>query len=312
VSVSEREKSYEWQVEDARAGQRVDKFVTAQGEWSRSLVQSWIAEKRVTVNARAVKANYRLQRGDRVALRVPPPEHLAVTPEEIPLDIVYEDADIVVVNKPRGMVVHPAPGHHTGTLVHALLAHCGNLSTINGVYRPGIVHRIDKDTSGLLVAAKNDSAHASLASQLSAHTVERSYTAIVHGDMGHERGTVDAPIGRNPNQRQEMAVVRKNGKRAVTHFVVREKFKGYTLVDCRLETGRTHQIRVHMAFIGHPLVGDPKYGPKKNRFSIQGQALHARTLGFTHPRTGEEMTFEAPLPQDMVDILNRLRRESGL
>lgn len=302
------EREVVWQVEEPHSGTRVDKFVTQQGDWSRSLVQSWLAAERVTVDGKKVRANYRVQPGEEVQLTLPPPEELSIQPESIPLDVVYEDADVIVVNKPRGMVVHPAPGHSSGTLVNALLAHCDDLSGINGVLRPGIVHRIDKDTSGLLMVAKNDRAHESLATQLTEHSVGRSYVAIVHGRVAHERGTIDAPIGRNPTQRQEMAVVRKNGKQAVTHFIVQEKFAAFTLVECRLETGRTHQIRVHMAYIGHPLIGDPKYGPKKRPFPIEGQALHARTLSFRHPRTGENMQFEVPLPEDMMNILAQLRQ----
>ncbi|WP_134684550.1 RluA family pseudouridine synthase [Brevibacillus migulae] len=298
---------FDWTVDAADAGERIDKFITLQGEeWSRSQIQAWIKEGRVSVGGETVKSNYKVSRDDEVTLRVPPPRELAIQPENIPLDILYEDADVVVVNKPRGLVVHPAPGHYTGTLVNALLHHCKDLSGINGVLRPGIVHRIDKDTSGLLVVAKNDRAHVGLAEQLKEHTVNRKYVAIVHGVIPHEMGTIDAPIGRDPKNRQQMAVVFENSKPAVTHFVVLERFKDYTLVECKLETGRTHQIRVHMKYIEHPLAGDPKYGPKKT-LEIDGQALHAKTLGFTHPRTGEYLEFDAPLPQEMVSVLEWLR-----
>ena len=257
-----------------------------------------------------VKVNYRLKEGETVALSVPPVEEIHIEPEAIPLDIRYEDQDVIVVNKPRGMVVHPAPGNPRGTLVNALLAHCKDLSGIGGVIRPGIVHRIDKDTSGLIMAAKNDEAHQALAAQLKAHRVERVYTAVVHHEIPHDRGTVDAPIGRDPHHRQRMAVVHRTGKRAVTHFVVRERFRDATLIECRLETGRTHQIRVHMQYIGHPLIGDLVYGPKKCRYPIRGQALHARVLGFEHPRTGERIRLEAELPLDMERLLAQLRAES--
>ncbi len=298
---------FDWTVDAADAGERIDKYITLQVEdWSRSQVQAWIKEGRVSVDGEPVKSNYKVSLDDEVTLRVPPPRELAIQPEAIPLDIVYEDADVVVVNKPRGLVVHPAPGHYTGTLVNALLHHCKDLSGINGVLRPGIVHRIDKDTSGLLVIAKNDRAHVGLAEQLKAHTVNRKYVAIVHGVIPHEMGTIDAPIGRDPKNRQQMAVVFENSKPAVTHFIVLERFKDYTLVECKLETGRTHQIRVHMKYIEHPLAGDPKYGPKKT-LELDGQALHAKTLGFHHPRTGEYMEFEAPLPKEMVDVLEWLR-----
>lgn len=229
-----------------------------------------------------------------------------IEPEDLHLDIYYEDADVLVVNKPKGMVVHPSNGHFTGTLVNGLMYHCKDLSGINGVLRPGIVHRIDKDTSGLLMVAKNDYAHEKLAAQLGEKTVTRKYFALVHGNIPHEAGTIDAPIGRDPADRQRMAVV-DNGKDAVTHFRVLERFDRFTFIECRLETGRTHQIRVHMKYIGHPLAGDPKYGPKKT-IDFGGQALHAGVLGFRHPRTGETLTFEAPLPDDFAHLLNTLRR----
>ncbi len=300
---------YDWTVDPADAGERIDKYITLQSEdWSRSQVQAWVKEGRVTVNGEPVKNNYKVAADDEVTLRVPPPKELAIRPEPMDLDIVYEDSDVVVVNKPRGLVVHPAPGHYSGTLVNGLLYHCKDLSGINGVLRPGIVHRIDKDTSGLLMVAKNDKAHLGLAEQLKAHTVNRKYIALVHGVILHEMGTIDAPIGRDPKNRQQMAVVFENSKPAVTHFVVLERFKEYTLVELKLETGRTHQIRVHMKYIGYPLVGDPKYGPR-NTLDLDGQALHAKTLGFVHPRTGEYMEFEAPLPPDMVALISFLRQQ---
>ncbi|MGG4439467.1 RluA family pseudouridine synthase [Brevibacillus fortis] len=299
---------YDWTVEPADASERIDKFITLQNEeWSRSQVQAWVKEGRVTVNGEPIKNNYKLQAEDEVTLRVPPPKEMAIQAEEMSLEIVYEDSDVVVVNKPRGLVVHPAPGHYSGTLVNGLLAHCKDLSGINGVLRPGIVHRIDKDTSGLLMVAKNDKAHMGLAEQLKAHTVNRKYVAIVHGVIPHEMGTIEAPIGRDPKNRQQMAVVFENSKPAVTHFIVLERFKEYTLVELKLETGRTHQIRVHMKYIDYPLAGDPKYGPK-NTLELEGQALHAKTLGFIHPRTGEQLEFEAPMPKELLDVIEVLRQ----
>ncbi|MFO7262824.1 MAG: pseudouridine synthase [Bacillaceae bacterium G1] len=300
---------YSWEIEVEDAGERLDKFLANQlGDVSRSKVQQWIKDGRVTVNERPVKASYRLGVDDVVQVEVPEAVPLQVVPEPLPLSIVYEDADLLVIDKPRGMVVHPAPGHETGTLVNGLLYHCRDLSGINGVLRPGIVHRIDKDTSGLLMVAKHDAAHVHLAKQLAEHTVEREYVAIVHGKVSADRGTIDAPIGRDPTDRQRMAVVEKGGKRAVTHFVVEQRFANYTLLRLRLETGRTHQIRVHMKYIGHPVAGDPKYGPRRT-LPIAGQALHAAVLGFVHPRTHQWMRFEAPLPEDMRTLLRRLTAE---
>lgn len=297
---------YLWEIDAEEMGERVDKFLSRQlSDVSRSQIQQWIKAGHVTVNGASVKASYRLTAEDEVELVVPPLIRLQIAPEPIPLDIVYEDGDLLVVNKPRGMVVHPAPGNFSGTLVNALLHHCRDLSGINGVLRPGIVHRIDKDTSGLLVVAKHDQAHESLARQLAEHTVQREYLALVHGNMSVDRGTVDAPIGRDPANRQRMAVVAKGGKPAITHFVVERRFGAYTLLRLRLETGRTHQIRVHMKYIGHPLVGDPKYGPRRT-LAINGQALHAAVLGFVHPRTEEQLVFEAPLPADMQALLDAL------
>jgi len=300
-----------WIVPEDQAGSRIDRLLAEllEGEASRSQIQQWIRDGLVTVNGGTVKPNHRLAANDLIAAELAEPEAPDVKPEPIPLDIVYEDGDVIVVNKPRGMVVHPAPGHSSGTLVNALLNHCRDLSGINGVRRPGIVHRIDKDTSGLLMAAKNDQAHPPLPGQLQEHSVIRRYTAVVHGEVAHERGTVDAPIGRDPKDRKLFAVTDKNGKPAVTHFTVLERFRQFTLLELSLETGRTHQIRVHMKFIGHPLVGDPLYGPAKHRTRwIRGQALHAGVLGFRHPRTGEQMLFEAPLPEDMRRLIERMRQ----
>ncbi|MBR9671027.1 RluA family pseudouridine synthase [Bacillus cereus] len=287
--------------------ERIDKFVTGiNNEWSRTQVQQWIKDGVVTVNGKAVKGNYKVKEEDEITVTIPEPEELDIQPEDLNLEIYYEDADVLVVNKPRGMVVHPAPGHTSGTLVNGLMHHCTDLSGINGVMRPGIVHRIDKDTSGLLMVAKNDMAHESLVNQLVAKTVTRRYKAIVHGVIPHDKGTIDAPIARDKKERQSMTVD-ENGKNAVTHFQVLERFKDFTLVECRLETGRTHQIRVHMKYIGYPLAGDPKYGPKKT-LDMNGQALHAGILGFDHPRTGEYIQFEAPIPEVFEDALNILRK----
>ena len=287
--------------------ERIDKFVAGiNNEWSRTQVQQWIKDNVVTVNGKAVKGNYKVKEEDEITVTIPEPEELDIQPEDLNLEIYYEDADVLVVNKPRGMVVHPAPGHTSGTLVNGLMHHCTDLSGINGVMRPGIVHRIDKDTSGLLMVAKNDMAHESLVNQLVAKTVTRRYKAIVHGVIPHDKGTIDAPIARDKKERQSMTVD-ENGKNAVTHFQVLERFKDFTLVECRLETGRTHQIRVHMKYIGYPLAGDPKYGPKKT-LDMNGQALHAGILGFDHPRTGEYIQFEAPIPEVFEDTLNILRK----
>ncbi|MCP8616583.1 RluA family pseudouridine synthase [Salirhabdus salicampi] len=286
---------------------RIDKVLTELNpDYSRSQVQLWIKDGSVKVNDQQVKSNYKCQQGDQVTWSIPEPEELNVAAENIPIDIVYEDEDVVVVNKPRGMVVHPSAGHTSGTLVNALLYHCNDLSGINGVIRPGIVHRIDKDTSGLLMVAKNDHAHMSLAEQLSEKTVKRKYVAIVHGVLEHDVGTIDAPIGRDPKDRQKMGVV-GNGKDAVTHFKVIERFQDFTYVECELETGRTHQIRVHFQYISHPLVGDPKYGPRKT-LDLDGQALHAQTIGFSHPSTKEWMEYEAEAPDEFEAVLQFLRK----
>ena len=292
-------------------GQRLDVFVVERfPELSRSHVQKLIEQGNVLVDGSVRKANYKLRGGEAVQVTVPQAEPISVEPEDIPLDILYEDKDIIVVNKARGMVVHPASGVYSGTLVNALLYHCQDLSGINGEIRPGIVHRLDKDTSGVMVCAKNDTAHLDLAEQIRTKTAHRTYWAIVHGNIKEEAGIIKGDIGRHPTDRKKMAIVRENGKPAVTHFKVLERFGEYTLVECKLETGRTHQIRVHMTSIGHPLINDPKYGPKKSSpFAINGQALHSLQLTLTHPVTKEEMTFTAPLPTDMEKILTGLRNK---
>ncbi|MEN7365579.1 RluA family pseudouridine synthase [Bacillus safensis] len=297
-------------VSEEQTSERLDKFLsTTEPEWSRTQVQQWVKDGLIEVNGKQVKANYKVQAGDQIKVEIPDPEALDVEAEPMDLDIYYEDADVLVVNKPRGMVVHPAPGHVSGTLVNGLMAHCKDLSGINGVMRPGIVHRIDKDTSGLLMVAKNDMAHESLVNQLVAKTVTRKYTAVVHGIIQHDTGTIDAPIGRDKKDRQSMTVTKENAKQAVTHFDVIERFKDFTVVECRLETGRTHQIRVHMKYIGYPLAGDPKYGPRKT-VDFNGQLLHAGVLGFDHPRTGEYIEFTAPIPADMQAFIDSLRNNA--
>ncbi|WP_108669765.1 RluA family pseudouridine synthase [Peribacillus acanthi] len=294
-------------IEGQQAGDRLDKTLSSlNDEWSRTQIQIWIKDGHVKVNGAPIKSNYKASTGDKVVIEIPEPEALDVVPEEMNLDIYYEDSDVLVVNKPKGMVVHPAPGHTTGTLVNGLMAHCKDLSGINGVMRPGIVHRIDKDTSGLLMVAKNDLAHENLVQQLVDKTVKRKYKAIVHGNIPHDYGTIDAPIGRDKKDRQSMTVTEENSKNAVTHFQVLERFNDFTYVECQLETGRTHQIRVHMKYIGYPLAGDPKYGPRKT-LDLNGQALHAGILGFTHPRTKEFLEFEAPTPAYFEELLDKLR-----
>ncbi|MHB1549382.1 MAG: RluA family pseudouridine synthase [Acidimicrobiales bacterium] len=289
-------------------GERVDRYMAAVGAWSRASVQRLIAEGCVTVDGRAVRPSARLRVGQVICVTVPAPASIDVAPEDIPLDIRFEDDDLIVVNKPRGMVVHPSPGHARGTLVGALLGHIGGLSSIGGALRPGIVHRIDKDTSGLLVVAKTDLAHLSLSEQLREHTVTRVYEAIVHGNIGPDRGQIDAPIGRDPHKRQQMAVVPQgSGRAAVTHFQVLERLPDFSYVELRLETGRTHQIRVHMSYIGHPVAGDPLYATR-DPLRLGGQALHARTLGFTHPRTLAQLTFHSDPPDVFIHALAELRR----
>ena len=294
-------------------GERIDKFLDGRIEsLSRSYIQKLIKEKKILVNQLPVKANYKLTTGDTIILQIPDPEPLDIQPENIPLDILYEDDDILVVNKPKGMVVHPAPGHYSHTLVNAVLYHCGeNLSGINGVIRPGIVHRIDMNTTGVLVVCKNDFAHNSLAEQLKVHSITRVYYAIVFGNLREDEGTVHAPIGRHPTDRKKMSIHSKQGRDAITHYRVLERFGAYTFIECRLETGRTHQIRVHMASIGHPLLGDEVYGPARQPFSLEGQTLHAGVLGFIHPRTGEYVEFSAPLPAYFEELLEKLRKKAG-
>lgn len=309
--MSKRIQLFEWEYEEDEQ-LRVDKFLAMENDqgWTRSQIQTWIKEGYLEVNGKPIKPNYKLQKNDQILLKVPAPKELDIQPEPMDLDIVYEDADVLVVNKPKGMVVHPSLGHYTGTLVNGLLAHCQDLSGINGVLRPGIVHRLDKDTSGLLMVAKNDKAHLSLAEQLKAQTVTREYIALVHGQMKHMQGTIDAPIGRDPHYRQRMSVV-ATGKQALTHFKVVEHLAQYTLVRLQLKTGRTHQIRVHMKYIGHPLVGDPTYGPSKT-LAINGQALHAQKLGFIHPSTKQYLEFESAPPQEFMDLITNLRAKQHL
>lgn len=296
-------------IEEGNVGKRLDLFVSEnEVDMSRSFVQGIIEKQQVKVNGQIKKSNYKLRVGDQVQVELAEPVELQVEAEEIPLDIIYEDSDVIVINKPQDMVVHPAPGNYTGTLVNGLLHHCKDLSGINGVIRPGIVHRIDKDTSGVLVVAKNDKSHNSLAMQLKDHSMKRTYYAIVEGIVKEEEGTVRTNIGRHPVERVKMAVV-KEGKEAITNYKVLERFKSNTLVECRLETGRTHQIRVHMAHLHHPLIGDQVYGYKKQKFKLQGQALHAKNLGFIHPTTGEYMEFDSQLPEYFQDLLDKLRKE---
>lgn len=284
---------------------RLDVFVAEVADISRSRAAKLLENGNVTLNGNPVSKNTKLKSGNKVKIFIPDPENYDAKPEDIPLDIVFEDDDLLVVNKPKGMVVHPAAGNYSGTLVNALMFHCGeSLSGINGVMRPGIVHRIDKNTSGLLMVAKNDIAHNHLANQIKEHSFTREYEAIVYGNLKNERGTVDAPIARNPKERKQMAVV-SGGREAVTHYEVIERLNGFSHLKLRLETGRTHQIRVHMAYIGHPVAGDDVYGPKKVITSLSGQCLHAKRIGFVHPRTGEYIEFDSELPDYFKDFLKR-------
>lgn len=303
--------THEFKIEDTALDmQRIDKVLPLLNQdWSRSQIQDWIKEGQVEVNGKRVKSNYKVKLSDAIVVTEAEAVEADIQPENLNLDIYYEDEDVAIVYKPKGMVVHPSAGHYSGTLVNGLMYQIKDLSGINGEIRPGIVHRIDKDTSGLLMVAKNDVAHRNLVEQLMAKTVTRKYTALVHGHIPHEFGTIDAPIGRNPKDRQAMDVV-DNGKEAITHFNVIENFNKYTLVECQLETGRTHQIRVHMKYIGYPLVGDPKYGPKKT-MEIGGQALHAGLIGFTHPRTGEYIERTAPLPEEFEKLIEDIRRSEN-
>lgn len=294
-------------ITENEAGQRADVALAAMLELTRSNMQKLLDEGRAVKGTKVIKSNYKLKLGDEIIVTLPEPQPLDVQPENIPLDIIYEDEDVVVVNKARGMVVHPAAGNYSGTLVNALLYHCKNLSGINGVIRPGIVHRLDKDTSGIMICAKNDAAHVSLSEQIQSKTAQRTYLAVVRGNIKTDSGVIETQIARDKDDRKKMAVVKEGGRNAVTEYEVVERFGKYTIVKCKLKTGRTHQIRVHMEHLGYPLVGDPKYSPMKTPFSINGQALHSLTLAFDHPRTGERMEFEAKLPEDLHKVVTRLR-----
>lgn len=299
---------YEFLTGEESKDLRLDVFLKQNiEEISRTYIQKLIKDGYANVNGIVPKTNYKVNSGDKVCLNVPETEEPDIVAQEMPLDIVYEDDDVILINKPKGMVVHPAAGHYTGTLVNGLMHHCkDNLSGINGVLRPGIVHRIDMDTTGILIACKNDVAHQKISEQLKEHSITRRYRALVYGVIKEDEGVVDAPIGRHPIDRKKMAINPKNGKSAITHYRVLERFREYTYIECELETGRTHQIRVHMASLHHPLVGDQVYGPEKNYFHLQGQCLHAMVLGFVHPRTHEYMEFCADLPQYFSELLKKL------
>lgn len=297
-----------FEITEEQEDERIDRFLAQLQSLSRSYIQKMMKEEAVKVNGVPVKGSYRVKTDDQVEFMLPEAVEPDIAPEDIPLDILYEDRDVIVVNKPKGMVVHPAAGHYSGTLVNALLYHCGaELSGINGVLRPGIVHRIDRDTTGSVIACKNDAAHGSIAAQLKEHSVNRKYHAICHGVLKADEGTIDRPVGRHPSDRKKMAVNEKNGKQAVTHYRVLKRFKEYTYVECVLETGRTHQIRVHMASIGHPLLGDEVYSARKCPFHLQGQTLHAKILGFRHPDSGEYIETDAPLPDYFRHLLEILK-----
>lgn len=298
-------------VSEDLAGTRIDKYLSLACEnISRSYLQKLVKSETVLVNQRAVKSNYKVAAGDMIDLEIPEAVEPEIEPEQMDLDILYEDSDIIIINKPKGMVVHPAAGHYTGTLVNGLMDHCrDNLSGINGVLRPGIVHRIDMDTTGVLIVCKNDMAHNSIAAQLKEHSITRKYYAVVHGVIKEEDGTVDASIGRHPTDRKKMSINHKNGREAVTHYHVLKRYGQFTYVECQLETGRTHQIRVHMASIHHPLLGDQVYGPARCPFQLQGQTLHAGVLGIVHPRSGEYMEFTAPLPEYFQELLLKLEKQ---
>lgn len=291
------------------SGIRLDKFLVQNCDMTRSRIQGLIRDGLISVNGKGVKTGYSVETGDEICIQIPEEEPMHAVAQDLGLDIVYEDRDIIVVNKPQGMVVHPAAGHSDGTLVNALLHHCGDLSGINGVLRPGIVHRIDKDTSGLLVAAKNDAAYLGLTAQWKVHDIERRYHALLHGVIPEEKGIIDAPIGRHPRDRKKMAVEPRNGRNAVTHYQVLERlpFANCTYTEMTLETGRTHQIRVHMSHLGHPVVGDPVYGRRKEKYKLGGQILHAKVLGFKHPITGEPMRFDSELPDYFKELLEQMR-----
>lgn len=307
-----QQNSYTFFIDEENQSTRIDSVLSLLlPDTSRSFIQKLIEGGNLTLNGNVMTSKkYKACKGDCVTIDVPEPEMLKIEAEDIPLDIVYEDDDVLVVNKPKGMVVHPAVGNYTGTLVNAIMYHCGDrLSSINGVIRPGIVHRIDKDTSGLLMIAKNDKAHESLSKQLAEHSITRRYRALVYHNFAEEEGTIDAPIGRDPKNRLKRAVTDQNSKRAVTHWHVVERFGRYTLIEAKLETGRTHQIRVHMAYIKHPLVGDAVYGPAKQGLVSDGQLLHAEVLGFIHPTSGQYMEFERAVPTDFAKVLEKLRQE---
>ncbi len=291
-------------------GIRIDRYLSTHSELSRSFIQKLSEEGKILVNGKQVKSSYKVSTNEEIFVEVPEMENLETKPENIPLDILYEDSDLIVINKPKGMVVHPASGVYTGTLVNALLYHCKDLSGINGVLRPGIVHRIDKDTTGCIIACKNDFTHVEIAKQLETKTCHREYRAIVMGNIVHDNGMIDAPIGRDPRDRQKMTVTDKGSRAARTHFQVLERFGKSTYVECALETGRTHQIRVHMKYINHPVMGDEKYGKKCPYMNTNGQVLHAYKITFVHPRTQKEMTIEAPLPDYFNELLDILRKES--
>jgi 23S rRNA pseudouridine1911/1915/1917 synthase len=310
------QKEFEYIVSEDQKGERLDHFLASKTEigLTRSQIQRLLRDGYVEVNKEAPKASYKIKLDDRIIVSIPPPKKLEVQPENILLDIVYEDNDLIVVNKPRGMVVHPAAGNYSGTLVNALLYHLSDLSGIGGILRPGIVHRLDKNTSGLMVAAKNDFAHQGLAGQFKSREIKKQYLALVHGVIRQEKGMIEAKIGRHPKHRKRMAIVslfetRTKGREAVSYFKVRERFKNYTLVEITLETGRTHQIRVHMTSIGHSIVGDPSYGRRREEFGVSGQLLHAERLGFVHPRTGKYLEFYREMPADMKDAVKKLRRK---
>lgn len=313
-----KEKSIQGQValtvHESHVDFRLDKFLAESNKaLSRNYIQKLIEEGHVSVNHKIERVKKRkIEIGDEISFIIPNPKPLDVQPESMELDMVYEDSDLIVINKPRGLVVHPAPGNYTGTLVNGILAHCQDLSSINGVIRPGIVHRIDKDTSGLIVVAKNDYSHCKLAEQLKDHSMTREYRGIVIGNFKETEGTVNAPIGRNPRDRLKMGVIKENSKEAITHYKVLESFKtGFSYMSFKLETGRTHQIRVHMAHMNHPLLGDPLYGKNKIRFGVEGQLLHAQTLGFIHPRTEVYMEFKTEPPQVFLEVLEKLRKTNG-
>ena len=306
--------SLEFIIEDEQAGERIDKYLSETlPDLSRSYIQKLIKDGQVTVNHKSIKANYKLNAGDMLELTEPELKEPDIVAEDISLDVLYEDSDLLVVNKPKGMVVHPSAGHYSGTLVNALMYYCKeDLSGINGVMRPGIVHRIDMDTTGSLLVCKNDFTHNDIAEQLKVHSITRVYHAIVHGVLKEDEGTVDAPIGRHPVDRKKMSINHKNGKEAITHYKVLQRFHNYTYIECRLETGRTHQIRVHMASIGHPLLGDVVYGPAKAPCKLQGQTLHAKIIGIKHPRSGEYLEVDAPLPEYFEKLLKKLENNIQL